>query len=140
MQIILTILIALVVFLLTKYQKHILKNIKKLFRRLLQKKMSNLGNDTTNQPVSNGEQTNEKFFQFHRVKVQTKRESFSNDRLVFGIPKKRSGHRAVCDDEYLYIWGGYCPFYELNIDDDEDEQTLPLFPEVCEFYELNFSI
>jgi len=136
MQIFLTIFIAFVLLLLIKYPKYILKNIKKLSRRLLREKMLTLGNETNNLNVPNCEQTNEKLFKFHRVKVQTKRESFSDDRLVFGIPKKRSGHRAVCNSEYLYIWGGYCPLYELNID-DEDEQKLPLFPEVCVFDILN---
>jgi hypothetical protein len=134
MQIFLTIFIGLVFLLIIKYPNYTLKYIKKLFRKILHKKMLTLGNESieNNLRVLNDEQTNEKLFQFHRVKVQTKRESFSDDRLMFGIPKKRSGHRAVCNDQYLYIWGGYCPLYELNID-DENEQALPLFPEVSAF-------
>lgn len=32
-----------------------------------------------------------------------------NDLESQKIPKKRSGHRAVCNEDYLWIWGGYCP-------------------------------
>ena len=56
----------------------------------------------------------------------------------FGVPSKRSGHRAVCNEDNLYIWGGYCPNNErehLNDEDteeeDDDESELsPLYPEV----------
>lgn len=60
----------------------------------------------------------------------------------FGVPKKRSGHRAVCNEENLWIWGGYCPVEEMsedewdmedgNLDNSEEgnPQRSPLFPQV----------
>lgn len=57
-----------------------------------------------------------------------------NQTIQFGVPKKRSGHRAVCDNDNMWIWGGFCPIREQNIteDDDENENVYisPLFPEV----------
>ena len=31
------------------------------------------------------------------------------DFMKYQVISKRSGHRAVCDDENLWTWGGYCP-------------------------------
>lgn len=58
-----------------------------------------------------------------------------NESETFGFPKKRSGHRAVCNNENLWIWGGYCPVDEEANNDDEEDETdpnarSPLFPEV----------
>ena len=52
----------------------------------------------------------------------------------FGVPSKRSGHRAVCNEENLYIWGGYCPKDEQEPPgNEENEELSPLFPEVLFF-------
>ncbi|CAF0839649.1 unnamed protein product [Brachionus calyciflorus] len=56
--------------------------------------------------------------------------------LHYGVPKKRSGHRAVCNNENLWIWGGFCPVRELQGDDDDEEFEVndsPLFPELWRF-------
>ena len=65
--------------------------------------------------------------------VQDEDEDANN--FTFGVPTKRSGHRAVCNEESLYIWGGYCPIDEqrtpTRVDDNNEPQQLsPLFPEV----------
>lgn len=31
------------------------------------------------------------------------------EHMKYQVITKRSGHRAVCDDENLWTWGGYCP-------------------------------
>ena len=38
-----------------------------------------------------------------------------------GFPFARSGHRAIADDDYVYIIGGY------NADFNDDDEQLPLF-------------
>lgn len=57
-----------------------------------------------------------------------------NQNIYYGVPKKRSGHRAVCNNENMWIWGGFCPIREQNINEDEDDyensNPSPLFPEV----------
>lgn len=54
--------------------------------------------------------------------------------IQYGVPKKRSGHRAVCNNDNMWIWGGFCPIREQNITEDDDENEnvniSPLFPEV----------
>ena len=52
-----------------------------------------------------------------------------------GVPGRRSGHRAVCTEDYMYIWGGYCPPAELEASADSS----PLFPEVGSLLLLFFS-
>jgi hypothetical protein len=91
---------------------------------------------------------NFKMFEFVRVKI-AKRSEYAkmlagsdlidkSENARNSVPKKRSGHRAVCNEENLWIWGGYCPVEELsdndNNEDDEDVVTerVPLFPEVTE--------
>ncbi|RNA40279.1 kelch domain-containing 10 -like protein [Brachionus plicatilis] len=60
-----------------------------------------------------------------------------NQSIHYGVPKKRSGHRAVCNNENMWIWGGFCPIREQNInEDDEDNENVypsPLFPELWRF-------
>ena len=74
--------------------------------------------------------------------------SFAADQSVlqFGVPKKRSGHRAVCNEENLWIWGGYCPVEEMSDDEDLEDASMdstndhdnrsPLFPEVHFIFKL----
>lgn len=94
-----------------------------------------------------------KMFEFTRLRCMKRaaRESmlppsFAADKsiLQFGVPKKRSGHRAVCNEENLWIWGGYCPVEEMSDDEDLEDASMdstndqdnrsPLFPEVHLFY------
>ena len=62
----------------------------------------------------------------------------NHTKIVNGVPKRRSGHRSVCNDKYLYIWGGYSPS-QTEGSDIEDENAnpneSPLYPEV---FILNF--
>lgn len=93
-----------------------------------------------------------KMFEFTRLRCMKRaaRESmlppsFAADKSVlqFGVPKKRSGHRAVCNEENLWIWGGYCPVEEMSDDEDLEDASMdstndqdnrsPLFPEVYIF-------
>jgi hypothetical protein len=64
---------------------------------------------------------------------QTNETDLTQGRAVSGVPKRRSGHRAVCNDKYLYIWGGYSPS-QAEGSDNEDENAnpneSPLYPEV----------
>jgi hypothetical protein len=69
----------------------------------------------------------------------------SNVNVEFGIPGKRSGHRAVCNEEHLWIWGGYCPVSEDNADEDDEDRRSgeghrrsPLYPEVVIYHQLFF--
>lgn len=76
-------------------------------------------------------------YQNNRIELdETPENNDEEKKYKFGIPKKRSGHRAVCNEENLWIWGGYCPVNELRADNDEDEEVeypdSPLFAEVCE--------
>jgi hypothetical protein len=50
------------------------------------------------------------------------------------IPIKRSGHRAVCDVNNLYMWGGYCPKNEAP-----KNMNNPLCPLLPEMWRFNFS-
>lgn len=67
-------------------------------------------------------------------------ERTASTSITFGIPTKRSGHRAVCDEGNLWIWGGFCPTNEFdneeNDDDDNENEKSPLYPEVCLFIQL----
>lgn len=98
-------------------------------------------------------------FEFVRVRVakksQYKRMIMSSDLIDThseiqhntdtgqrGTPRKRSGHRAVCNDQNLWIWGGFCPTYELSdvSEPEEDEANRnhnpnrsPVFSELWRF-------
>lgn len=75
----------------------------------------------------------------HKNEPSSSPENLSNMSLNvhYGIPTKRSGHRAVCNTENLWIWGGFCPIRELD-DEERNSETdrSPLFPELWRF---NFS-
>ena len=58
-----------------------------------------------------------KYFKFEQVKYAGLHK-----------PSKRSGHRAVCNDESMWIWGGYCPVDRPT--DNNAEPPFPLFKEV----------
>lgn len=68
-------------------------------------------------------------FEFKRVRcrnLKTDNKVLKPDvNMNYEVPSKRSGHRAVCDDENLWIWGGYCPVESNN------ENDSPMLPEVC---------
>jgi hypothetical protein len=59
-------------------------------------------------------------------------------RYICGIPKKRSGHRAVCNDECLYIWGGYSPREDESTDEDEN-MSVESHPLLAELWRFHFS-
>jgi hypothetical protein len=80
---------------------------------------------------------------FQQGQDEDEHQNEEQNNYTFGVPSKRSGHRAVCNEENLYIWGGYCPRGEqdhLTRDDenDEDEILSPLFPEVIRIF-ISFS-
>lgn len=110
--------------------------------------------------------TGTKMFEFARIKclkraarlaimqeMPSSQQQIFQQQQQYGVPKKRSGHRAVCNDENLWIWGGYCPVEEMsedewdmedgsmdnsanaNDDNDNDAQTerSPLFPQLWRF-------
>jgi hypothetical protein len=93
---------------------------------------------------SNSNLGNLKMFEFMRVRIAKKKDFMKmvsasdlfDPNVLTGVPKKRSGHRAVCNDENLWIWGGYCPVEEIsdteNNEDDTDNQgePSPVFAEV----------
>ena len=94
--------------------------------------------------VDRSELGNFKMLEFVRIKIAKKSEyskylsssdlyASNADLEKTGVPKKRSGHRCVCNQENLWIWGGYCPVEELSDDNEEegqDPERSPLFPEV----------
>uniref|UniRef100_A0A0A9Z0Q3 Kelch domain-containing protein 10 n=1 Tax=Lygus hesperus TaxID=30085 RepID=A0A0A9Z0Q3_LYGHE len=50
------------------------------------------------------------------------------------IPKPRSGHRIVCNDQNFYCYGGYNPLLRAeDLNDGVWERTRPLFKEVWRF-------
>ena len=57
------------------------------------------------------------FFKFERVK-------YANQ----NAPSKRSGHRAVCNNDSMWIWGGFCPVEGPT--ENNAEPRFPLFKEV----------
>lgn len=69
-----------------------------------------------------------KLFEFKRIKPMTKSKraalGIDESQGKYGVPTKRSGHRAVCNEDNLWIWGGYCPIEELNDEDDEVEDDV----------------
>lgn len=102
-------------------------------------------------PKTHNETTGTKMFEFTRVRCMKRaaRSAILPNALPmnqqFGVPKKRSGHRAVCNEENLWIWGGYCPVDEMSDDEwdledgsldnstnNEDGNTTrsPLYPQV----------
>ena len=70
-----------------------------------------------------------KMFQFERIRcknLKTDNKNITiNQNMNYEVPSKRSGHRAVCDDENLWTWGGYCPT------STGEEEVNPMLPEVC---------
>jgi hypothetical protein len=111
-------------------------------RKLKSLKMSNNQNDNLDsikmfeyiriRPVKTKKNKLLKASQTDKIATEELSESDSN-RILNGVPKRRSGHRAVCNDKYLYIWGGYSPS-QLEGSDIEDENAnpnaSPLYPEV----------
>lgn len=70
-----------------------------------------------------------KMFQFERIrcknlKTDNKYLTTSGGNMTYEVPSKRSGHRAVCDDENLWTWGGFCPT------PGDQEESNPMLPEV----------
>ena len=69
------------------------------------------GQDESNLKIE--ETGGRKLFEFIRVRcknLKTDNKLLSPDPTMnYEVPTKRSGHRAACDDENLWIWGGYCP-------------------------------
>jgi hypothetical protein len=147
---------------LIDYKFYILNLFKLLFvsirRRVLRFVMNNRPfkrlRTSSSKMLASASQTNEdraqlgsfKVFEFVRIKI-AKRSEYS--RLLpgsdlidsaaaaakNGVPKKRSGHRCVCNEENLWIWGGYCPIEELSDNDNEDDEETnnepaPIFAEV----------
>ena len=75
---------------------------------------------------------------FQQGQDEDEHQNEEQNSYTFGVPSKRSGHRAVCNEENLYIWGGYCPkdeqdHHAQDDENDEDEILSPLFPEVIFF-------
>ena len=105
----------------------------------------------SNGSVSDPDLGSFKMFEFVRIRI-TKKSEYSRlvdgsdlieqgEHVKSGVPKKRSGHRCVCNQENLWIWGGYCPIEELSDNDNEDDdENAPspscIFPELWKF---NFS-
>jgi hypothetical protein len=82
------------------------------------------------------ESEGKKCFKF--VRVRCKNLNTDNKLLQSGIlesnmsyevPSKRSGHRAVCDEENLWIWGGYCP-----LEHSQTNSNSPMMPEVHQLF------
>lgn len=59
-----------------------------------------------------------KYFKFEQVRYAS----------ATAAPSKRSGHRAVCNAESMWIWGGYCPAERPA--ENNAEPPFPLFKEV----------
>ena len=103
------------------------------------KKLRNMGENQEN------DQSIVKTFQFKRIKPNNLKHDNkeaknrqlgsligdlnANDKLDHGemiyyqVPSARSGHRAVCDEQNLWIWGGYCPNNHSSEEDEENSQN-----------------
>ena len=141
---ILTILVSFILILaynlINKCILHIREHqILKLFKQIL-RTLKMLDEETETQ-ISDNESF--KMFEFFRIRNNntkkdnkiveglndtnnTKTQNKDEIRL-YRVPKKRSGHRAVCDDDNLWIWGGYSPYEN---EDTDSERTSPMLPEV----------
>ena len=141
---ILTILVSFILILaynlINKCILHIRENyILKLFEQIL-RALKMLDEETETQILDND---SFKMFEFFRIRNSnskrdnkiveglndtdnTKTQNKDEIRL-YRVPKKRSGHRAVCDDENLWIWGGYSPYEN---EDTDNERTSPMLSEV----------
>lgn len=133
-------------FLIKELVKYILVKTFRTQQTTYYDRMIALARKAEEEPVSGGV----KLFEFTRLRCMKRAartailpSSFADSNHQFGVPKKRSGHRAVCNDENLWIWGGYCPVEEMSDDewdtedgnldangDDGNTPRSPLFPQV----------
>ncbi len=104
---------------------------------LLEMSVNLNSNDNSNiEPIGNQDENEvKKYFEFVRVRCKNLNTDnkilhgiLQNDDLFmsYSVPSKRSGHRAVCDDDNLWIWGGYCPLENNN----QNPNSSPMLPEV----------
>ena len=112
--------------------KKFLINLSKAFFCYLEKKISHLKwrnrrllTKARNAKMSDSDSETIRLFEFVRVKPMKKavfdQNSGSNN---YKVPKKRSGHRAVCNEDNLWIWGGYCPLEEQSDSDDNETEII----------------